>query len=74
MLDGSASKSEVLAAIQPLLSVRQLAKLLGVCPATVYRMGEQGDLPHFRVRSAIRVPLVGLKAYLAQAGRDQLRR
>ena len=35
--------------MQPLLSVRQVAALLGVCAATVYRMCEQGELPHFRV-------------------------
>jgi excisionase family DNA binding protein len=55
--------------MQPLLSVRQAAVLLGVCTATVYRMCEHGELPHFRVRNAIRVPVVALKAYLAEARR-----
>jgi hypothetical protein len=32
-------------------------------------MCEQGELPHFRVRNAIRVPVVALKAYLAAARR-----
>ena len=60
--------------MQPLLSVRQVAALLGICTATVYRMCEHGELPHFRVRNAIRVPVVALKAYLARAGRGQPRR
>jgi excisionase family DNA binding protein len=55
--------------MQPLLSVRQAAALLCVCAATVYRMCEQGELEHFRVRNAIRVPMVALKAYLAKARR-----
>jgi excisionase family DNA binding protein len=55
--------------MQPLLSVRQAAVLLGVCTATVYRMCEHGEIPHFRVRNAIRVPVVALKAYLARARR-----
>ena len=55
--------------MQPLLSVRQATALLGVCTATVYRMCEQGELPHFRVRNAIRMPVAGLKAYMARARR-----
>jgi len=53
----------------PLLSARQVAALLGVCAATVYRMREQGELEHFRARNAIRVPMVTLKAYLTRARR-----
>lgn len=66
LLDGRAQEPEVRLKLQPLLSVRRTAELLDVCPATVYRMCEVGELPHFRVRNAIRVPLVGLKAYLAR--------
>jgi len=55
--------------MQSLLFVRQVAPLLGVCAATVYRMCEQGDLEHFRIRNAIRVPMAALKAYLARARR-----
>jgi excisionase family DNA binding protein len=69
LLDGVAAESEVLPRMQPLLSVRQAAALLGVCTATVYRMCEQGELAHFRVRNAIRVPVTTLKAYLARARR-----
>ena len=69
LLDGNASESEARLRIQPLLSVRQIAAILGVCAATVYRMCEQRKLPHFRVRNAIRVPLEAVTAYLARARR-----
>ena len=64
LLDARPPEPEVRPQLQPLLSVRRTAELLGVCAATVYGMCEQGELPHFRVRNAIRVPLVGLKVYL----------
>jgi len=67
LLDAGPPESEVRSRMQPLLSVRQVAALLGVCAATVYRMCEQGELPHFRVRNAIRVPVGTLKAYLERA-------
>jgi excisionase family DNA binding protein len=69
LLDGMLPESEVRARMQPLLPVRQVAALLGTCSATVYRMCEQGELEHFRVRNAIRVPMVALKVYLARAKR-----
>ena len=69
LLDASLPESEVRPRTQPLLSVRQAAALLGVCTATVYRMCELGELPHFRVRNAIRVPVATLRAYLAKARR-----
>jgi len=67
LLDGTPSDSEMRAALEPLLSVRQAARLLGACAATVYRMCEQRELGHFRVRNAIRVPVGALKDYLARA-------
>ena len=54
LLYGLSTESEVLRTVRPLLSVRQVAKLLGVCAATVYTC-EQGGLPHFRVLNAIRM-------------------
>ena len=67
LLDAEPLEPEVRARMQPLLSVRQVAALLGVCAATVYRMCEFGELPHFRVRNAIRVPVAALESYLARA-------
>ena len=37
------------------LTVRELAALLKVVPATVYAMIERGHLAHFRANNAIRV-------------------
>jgi excisionase family DNA binding protein len=67
LLDASPSASEVRPRIQPLLSVRQVAAVLGVCAATVYGMCEQGELEHFRVRNAIRVDPRAVKRFLARA-------
>ena len=41
-----------------------MARLLGMCPATVYRLCERGDLPHFRVLNAIRVGPASVKRFL----------
>jgi excisionase family DNA binding protein len=67
LLDGMAMDSEVLRFGRPLLSVRQVAKLLGVCPATVYRLCDRGELPQFRVLNAIRVDPRDLKEFMARA-------
>jgi excisionase family DNA binding protein len=74
LLDGMLPESEVHQRLQPLLSVRRVAALLGICTATVYRMCEHGELAHFRVRNAIRIPVVALKAYLAESGGGRPRR
>jgi excisionase family DNA binding protein len=39
----------------PLLSVREAARLLGVCSATVYKLCATGELPHARVLNAVRI-------------------
>ncbi|HEX9049464.1 MAG TPA: helix-turn-helix domain-containing protein [Anaeromyxobacter sp.] len=39
------------------MSVRELAWMLGVSRATVYRGVESGVIPHVRVSNAIRIPL-----------------
>jgi len=66
-LDGIAADGEDGRSDRSLLSVRQVAKLLGVCTATVYRLCEQGRLPHFRVLNAIRIDPRDLKKFLAAA-------
>ena len=50
-----------------LLTVRQVAKVLGVCPATVYRLCERGELAHYRVHHAIRVDPMEVKAMLQRS-------
>jgi excisionase family DNA binding protein len=40
---------------EALLSVKDVARRLGVHPYTVYKLCERGELPHVRVLNAIRV-------------------
>ena len=72
LLDGLPTDSEVLRSGRPLLTVRQVAKLLGVCSATVYRLCGRGELPHFRVLNAIRIDPRTVKRFLAQSRRRGL--
>ena len=51
--------------LQSLLSVKQVAKKLGVCTRTVYELVERGALPHIRVLNAIRVAPSDLAAFVA---------
>ena len=67
LLDGPATDDEALRSVGKLLTVRQVAKLLEVCPATVYRLCERGELPHYRIRNAIRVDLTEVKALLQRS-------
>jgi excisionase family DNA binding protein len=69
LLDGMATDGEDGRSVRPLLSVRQVAKLLGVCSATVYGLCEQGNLPHFRVLNAIRIDPRAVKRFLARVRR-----
>jgi excisionase family DNA binding protein len=54
--------------VERLLTVRQVAALLGVCRATVYAMVESGVLPHLRLGSLIRFRPEDLAAALARGG------
>jgi excisionase family DNA binding protein len=47
-----------------LLTVAEVARRLGVCRATAYRICRAGQLGHVRVSNAIRVPENALVAYL----------
>ena len=52
-----------------LLTVRDVARTLRVSTATVYRLCDDGELPHLRVANAIRVCLEDLEEYVrAQRG------
>ena len=48
-----------------LLRVEAVAQLLGVHPATIYKVCKAGQLRHVRISGAIRVPEEALQAYLA---------
>lgn len=54
--------------LEPLLPVREVAKRLLVCTATVYRLCASGRLWHIRVSNAVRVPEVALKAFMESSG------
>jgi excisionase family DNA binding protein len=53
-----------------LLTVRDVAARLGVSRATVYKLCEEGALPHIRISNSIRVAPDALEAYLAAAPPD----
>ena len=72
LMDGMEADGEDGRSDRSLLSVRQVSKTLGVCPATVYRLCEQRQLPHFRVLNAIRIDPRDLKKFLARARRRGL--
>jgi len=55
LLDSPATDDEALGSVGKLLTVRQVAKLLGICPATVYRLCGRGELAHYRVCNSIRM-------------------
>jgi excisionase family DNA binding protein len=69
LLDGMALDGELQRSVPTLVSVRQAAKVLGVCRATIYRLCERGELPYFRILNAIRVDIQEVKAILRQSGR-----
>jgi excisionase family DNA binding protein len=46
------------------LTVRAVARRLGVCTATVYKICKAGRFEHVRVSNAIRVPEAALAKYL----------
>ena len=52
-----------------MLTVREVAVQLGVCPATVYGLCARGELPHVRVSNAIRIRPTDLEALLARGRR-----
>jgi excisionase family DNA binding protein len=52
--------------IEQLLTVRQVAQLLGVCTATVYKWAAQGVLPHVRIVNVIRIRKQDLSALIAR--------
>jgi excisionase family DNA binding protein len=72
LLDGMSADGDDGRSDRSLLSVRQVAKLLGVCSATVYALCGQRKLPHFRVLNAIRIDPRDLKKFLVRVRRRGL--
>jgi excisionase family DNA binding protein len=54
-----------------LLSVRQVAELLGVSTAMVYRLCERGELAHIRICNAVRVSPLDVAVYLQHRRRHR---
>ncbi len=52
-----------------LLSVREVARRLGVHPHSVYKLCDRGDLPHIRVLNTIRVSSEDLARFSLSLGR-----
>ena len=65
----AATSSPALAGVRggadDLISVREVAKRLGVSTATVYRLCDSGALPHVRVSNAIRFAPEAIAAFAA---------
>jgi excisionase family DNA binding protein len=51
---------------EQLLTVREVAQLLRVCPATVYKICAAGELVHVRISNAIRVGPRDLAEFIAR--------
>jgi len=49
-----------------LLTVKQVAEVLGVCTATVYTLCDEGALAHIRVRNSIRISEATLAAFMSK--------
>jgi excisionase family DNA binding protein len=56
--------------VRKFLKVQEVATLLSVCRATVYRLLDEGRLQRVWVGTSIRVPDPSLAAYLAGSGTD----
>jgi excisionase family DNA binding protein len=56
----------LLLGVELLLTVKQVAVLLGVCRATVYAMVERGELPHVRLGGLVRIRPDELTAAVAR--------
>jgi len=48
-----------------MLTVRDVARRLSVCTATIYRLCERGELAHTRVGAALRIAAGDVDRYLA---------
>jgi excisionase family DNA binding protein len=56
--------TNLLPPIEQLLTVRQVAAMLGVCTATVYSWAASGALPHIRIVNVIRVRRADVTLFL----------
>jgi excisionase family DNA binding protein len=61
--------TNLLPPIEQLLTLRQVATLLGVCRATVYKWAAAGVLPHIHIVNVIRVRLEDLTRFVTDRRR-----
>jgi len=61
--------TNLLPAIEQLLTVRQVAQFLGVCTATVYKWAAEGVLPHVRIVNVIRIRPEDLSRFVNERSR-----
>ncbi|TMB37884.1 MAG: helix-turn-helix domain-containing protein [Deltaproteobacteria bacterium] len=61
--------TNLLPAIEQLLTVRQVAQFLGVCTATVYKWAAEGVLPHVRIVNVIRIRPEDLTRFVNERSR-----
>lgn len=52
---------------EAVLTVREAARRLGLCTKLVYDLCARGELAHYRLSNAIRIPGSALATYLEQA-------
>jgi excisionase family DNA binding protein len=52
--------------VEQLLTVREVARQLCVCRATVYKLAATGALPHVRISGAVRITPGDLAAFIAR--------
>jgi excisionase family DNA binding protein len=53
-----------------LLTVKQVAEVLGVCRATIYTLCDEGALAHVRVRNSIRISEATLATFVISGSCD----
>ena len=53
----------------PLLTAAEVARLFGVCRATIYKLCAAGQLAHVRVSNAIRFERGAVEAFIAARSR-----
>lgn len=57
----------------PLLSLREVAALLGVAPVTIYRLVQKRSVPFYRLTRSLRFSRSDVLRWMAQRRRDSLR-
>ncbi len=58
---------------EAMLTVRQVARLLALSRATVYKMIDSGELPHVRFSNAVRISLEALRRLQSKRLRTRTR-